>query len=290
MAKIIIIRLLSVIYNQFSYFRKFGFGDFASQMTKEMTTQKPGQKSGGGWQSKLKSKMSSMSKKRMEHQPTSSNFCNDLVYVVSSQTNLATGAQRDPRVLIPTQRQNHTVNLFQESTLILFGGHGGSGYSRKQFNDVWLLNLDNNRWSNLICQGNPPAPRSGHSQFCKGESLYIFGGWNNESQFNDFFMLDVENKDWSEMMELSWEIPRWNHSMILVEQERWSEFKGRGDEEQTPVQSDHTVILPTFLIEMRSKKEGGWVGVTSHPYLFLSIQAIFLIFLVIMYSQKSNVT
>ncbi|CAE7253675.1 ODA11 [Symbiodinium microadriaticum] len=100
--------------------------------------------------------------------------------------------------------------------LVLFGGHGGIGYQRKAFNDVWTLNLDSFRWAELTCHGNPPAPRSGHASFQKDGFVFVFGGWNGESQFNDLFMLDVENKDWSDL-DLSWSVPRWNMASQLVE-------------------------------------------------------------------------
>ncbi|CAK9103509.1 Dynein alpha chain [Durusdinium trenchii] len=115
----------------------------------------------------------------------------------------------------PAPRGNHSTCLY-ENTIILFGGHGGFGYQRKAFNDVWALNLDSFRWTELLCHGNPPAPRSGHCAFQKDGFVYIFGGWNGESQFNDLFMLDVENKDWSDV-DLNWSVPRWNMAVQLVE-------------------------------------------------------------------------
>jgi dynein heavy chain len=118
-------------------------------------------------------------------------------------------------VSMPAPRSNHTTSL-HENMVVLFGGHGGLGYQRKAFNDTWVLNMDNARWNELTCQGNPPPQRSGHTAFCKDGCVFIFGGWNHEFQFNDLFMLDVENKDWSDV-DLSWGVPRWNCSMQLVE-------------------------------------------------------------------------
>ncbi|CAE8608619.1 unnamed protein product [Polarella glacialis] len=90
------------------------------------------------------------------------------------------------------------------------------GYQRRAFNDVWTLNLDSNRWIELTCHGNPPAPRSGHAAFHKEGYMFVFGGWNGEAQFNDLFMLDIENKDWSDL-DLSFSVPRWNMASHLVE-------------------------------------------------------------------------
>jgi len=143
-------------------------------------------------------------------------FHNDLVNMVSHYVVQEMVQEQAKVVNIPAPRANHTLTFTMDSQVVLFGGHGGVGYTRKAFNDSWVLNLDNDRWTELLCQGNPPAARSGHSAFSKDGMLFVFGGWNNESQFNDLFLLDVENKDWSDI-DLSWSVPRWNHSMQLAE-------------------------------------------------------------------------
>merc|ERR1719428_370989 len=147
-------------------------------------------------------------------------FHDDLVSMVSQSMSLeepgaASGGGGEAVSNVPAARSNHTASLV-ENTIILVGGHGGMGYQRRAFNDAWMLNLDNDRWAELLCQGNPPAPRSGHAAFAKDGCVYVFGGWNNESQFNDLFMLDVENKDWSDI-DMAWGVSRWNMSLQLVE-------------------------------------------------------------------------
>eukprot|EP00930_Biecheleria_cincta_P103951 TRINITY_DN9605_c0_g4_i1.p1 TRINITY_DN9605_c0_g4~~TRINITY_DN9605_c0_g4_i1.p1 ORF type:complete len:4232 (-),score=759.91 TRINITY_DN9605_c0_g4_i1:457-13152(-) len=140
-------------------------------------------------------------------------FHEDLLSMVSSSMQ---GEEEDGGATKgPAPRSNHTTSLY-ENTLVLFGGHGGVGYQRRAFNDVWTLNLDSYRWTELICHGNPPAPRSGHASFQKEGLVFVFGGWNCESQFNDLFMLDIENKDWSDL-DLCWSVPRWNMAAQLVE-------------------------------------------------------------------------
>ncbi len=52
---------------------------------------------------------------------------------------------------VPAPRANHSATLI-ETSIILFGGHGGAGYQRRPFNDVHVLNLDNDRWMELQCQ------------------------------------------------------------------------------------------------------------------------------------------
>lgn len=142
-------------------------------------------------------------------------FHNDILSMVTRASGgFGDEAGVDPTTL-PAPRANHSAALY-ESTMVVFGGHGGHGYQRRAFNDVWTLNLENCRWGEMTCHGNPPAPRSGHASFQKDGSVYIFGGWNSEMQFNDLFMLDVDNKDWSDL-DLGWGAPRWNMAVQLVE-------------------------------------------------------------------------
>jgi len=165
---------------------------------------------------KMKKKVTSASSSSAVNfmQTNDEQFHEELVAMVS-QSAFVDNSGNGADVPVPPPRSNHTMSLV-ENTSILFGGHGGVGYQRRAFNDTWALNLENARWNEMTCQGNPPAPRSGHQAFAKETSVFIFGGWNNESQFNDLFMLDVENKDWSDV-DLSWGMPRWNCAMQLVE-------------------------------------------------------------------------
>jgi dynein heavy chain len=139
-------------------------------------------------------------------------FHNDLLAMVSRAS---TTSEKDDGTKLPAPRSNHSASLY-ENTMVVFGGHGGHGYQRRAFNDVWSLNLDNGRWALMLTQGTPPTPRSGHAAFHKDGCVYIFGGWNSEMQFNDLFMLDVDNKDWSDL-DLGWSTPRWNMSCQYVE-------------------------------------------------------------------------
>ena len=46
--------------------------------------------------------------------------------------------------------------------MYVFGGYGGAGFARKDFNDVTVLNLETWEWKNVDCKGDLPEPRSGH--------------------------------------------------------------------------------------------------------------------------------
>lgn len=68
-------------------------------------------------------------------------------------------------------RGGHSVTLIG-SNMYVFGGYGGSGFARRDFNDVHVLDLDTWDWKPVECTGEHPEPRSGH-QVRKEESKNI---------------------------------------------------------------------------------------------------------------------
>lgn len=62
----------------------------------------------------------------------------------------------------------------------------------------------------------PPEGRGGHSLFANENKLYIYGGWNSEMQYNNLCVFDLEKHEWSDP-DIFNEIPRWNHSSVLIE-------------------------------------------------------------------------
>lgn len=61
----------------------------------------------------------------------------------------------------PDPRGSHSGNLIGNS-LIVFGGYGGPGFSRRDFNDVHVLDLSTWEWMEIEATGEQPEPRSGH--------------------------------------------------------------------------------------------------------------------------------
>lgn len=65
----------------------------------------------------------------------------------------------------PSPRGSHTANVIGD-VMYIFGGFGGSGFSRRDFNDLHSLNLETLKWATLHAKGRPPevgaalAPRS----------------------------------------------------------------------------------------------------------------------------------
>lgn len=79
----------------------------------------------------------------------------------------------------PAPRGGHTTTLVGTS-LVVFGGYGGMGYARRDFNDVAVFDVEAQDWVKMAnIQGKPPEARSGHSASVhKEESIFYFGGWN----------------------------------------------------------------------------------------------------------------
>lgn len=59
------------------------------------------------------------------------------------------------------RRGSHSATLIGNS-MYVFGGYGGAGFARKDFNDVSALNLETWEWKHVDCKGDLPEPRSGH--------------------------------------------------------------------------------------------------------------------------------
>lgn len=68
----------------------------------------------------------------------------------------------------PFPRGGHTASQIGNS-LYVFGGYGGSGYGRRDFNDLWSLNLASLCWERHVTKGAPGgAPPRGRSRPCWG--------------------------------------------------------------------------------------------------------------------------
>lgn len=83
--------------------------------------------------------------------------------------------------------------------MYIFGGHGGAGYQRTAFNDLYVFDTETSDW-NLMEPGgcNPPLPRGGHSAAVLEEKdkIIIYGGWSNSSQYSDCFIYDINTNEW----------------------------------------------------------------------------------------------
>ena len=104
------------------------------------------------------------------------------------------------------------------SRLFIYGGYGGEGYGRRDFDDLCILNIQDMTWDTPVTKGTPPGKRSGHQASAVGSRMYIFGGWDSHIKYNDLFILNTTTWIWStvEGPHMGSFRPRWSHSSCSV--------------------------------------------------------------------------
>jgi dynein heavy chain len=118
---------------------------------------------------------------------------------------------------VPLPRGAHSATLIGTNQMYVFGGYGGSGYARRDFFDVSVLDLETWEWRALECKGDIPEARSGHQGVAVQDSLYIIGGWNSLQQFDDLYILDTNTNTWNKpFVNGDFGPPRWNFSAVSV--------------------------------------------------------------------------
>lgn len=126
------------------------------------------------------------------------------------------GAKRDEP---PHPRGSHSASI-SDNCLIVFGGYGGQGYKRQDFNDLYALCLETYEWYDVHTTGAPPSARSGHRAVSVQNKLYIMGGWDTCQQFDDVYILDEDTMTWTKPETAcgpdSWGPPRWNFTAVPV--------------------------------------------------------------------------
>ncbi|MCP4294100.1 MAG: hypothetical protein GY786_00645 [Proteobacteria bacterium] len=81
----------------------------------------------------------------------------------------------ESKIGAPEPRANHTSVFVKElNEILIFGGHGGVGYQRKSFNDLYALNCETFEWRKIEPNGSPPEPRGGHISGLLPNSKNIF--------------------------------------------------------------------------------------------------------------------
>lgn len=118
----------------------------------------------------------------------------------------------------PSPRGGHSACLYQENMLLVFGGYGGTGYSRRDFDDFYILDLKSYSWKKPMVKGVPPGKRSGHQAAVAKKEMFIFGGWNSTTQFGDVYVLDLDKMIWSNVpgFHMGSPQPRWGHACMAV--------------------------------------------------------------------------
>jgi dynein heavy chain len=130
-----------------------------------------------------------------------------------AETNLDNNASQ---IGAPAPRANMGSCLYKNK-IYINGGHGGLGFARTAFNDLYCFDIESEKWEHIesLSEKAPPG-RGGHSLFGYEDKLYVYGGWNSEMHFANMMEFDLETKEWNDC-DLVFGVPRWNHCSILVE-------------------------------------------------------------------------
>jgi len=105
----------------------------------------------------------------------------------------------------PCARGGHTATLVGptdpqrvSARIFIFGGHYDRGEKEgfAYLNDTFILDIDENTWSEPRCRGTAPEPRYGHSAALVGNRVVYFGGKGKSSHFRDLHALDAGSLTW----------------------------------------------------------------------------------------------
>lgn len=108
----------------------------------------------------------------------------------------------------PSARSSATIvaSPSNANEIFLFGGEYFNGALAKFFNDLYVYNVKQDRWT-VVTSPNSPLPRSGHA-WCRGGNaggIYLFGGeFSSPKQgtfyhYNDFWHLDPVTREWTKL-------------------------------------------------------------------------------------------
>ena len=128
------------------------------------------------------------------------NFSNEL-YSLDLSTNRWTlfpsmGCAGEVRLMF------HSLN-FHSDKLYAFGGENSpNSFSTHHSNKTYTYNLQEGKWSELVTQGTPPAPRRSHITLNFKGRLLVFGGACSEvaAFYNDLFFLNLDTNAWTEFV------------------------------------------------------------------------------------------
>lgn len=165
---------------------------------------------------------------------------------------------------VPSPRAGHSASLIGELVYV-FGGYGGMGYSRRDMDDLYTLNVYTWTWSKVNPKGTIPEKRSGHQAVVVERKIFMFGGSNSAVQLNDLFILDTELDPpvWSKLATVL-PAPTWNQcacSVIAIP--TWKIFTFGGitgplnDNDRLGKPSNATAILDTGIGRWQHPKVEG---------------------------------
>lgn len=93
----------------------------------------------------------------------------------------------------PSARSNHVATLYDDKTLLIFGGTSKS----RTLNDLYSLDFETMIWSRIRIRGYHPSPRAGCCGVLCGTKWYIVGGGSRKKRHAEMVIFDVLKHEWS---------------------------------------------------------------------------------------------
>lgn len=76
----------------------------------------------------------------------------------------------------PSARSGHRMICYKKH-LVLFGGFYDTGSDIKYYNDLWIYNTEDLKWTSVGKASSGPSPRSGCQLVAKDDTVYLYGGY-----------------------------------------------------------------------------------------------------------------
>lgn len=93
----------------------------------------------------------------------------------------------------PSARSNHVAALYDDKTLLIFGGTSKS----RSLNDLYSLDFETMVWSRIKVRGFHPSPRAGCCGVLCGTKWCIAGGGSRKKRHTDTLIFDILKLEWS---------------------------------------------------------------------------------------------
>uniref|UniRef100_A0A7N1A1X9 Acyl-CoA-binding domain-containing protein n=2 Tax=Kalanchoe fedtschenkoi TaxID=63787 RepID=A0A7N1A1X9_KALFE len=93
----------------------------------------------------------------------------------------------------PSPRSNHVATLYNDKTLLIFGGAAKS----KTLGDLYSLDFETMIWSRIKIKGFHPSPRACCCGVLCGNKWYIAGGGSKKKKHLETLIFDVLKVEWS---------------------------------------------------------------------------------------------
>ena len=89
-------------------------------------------------------------------------------------------------------RKGHNAIIDNKGRLFVFGGYTSKGYS----NDIFIINLLEEKFETINVKGNVPSPRENFIFEFGNNYIYLFGGFHEGGSLNDLYKFNTENFLW----------------------------------------------------------------------------------------------